>query len=166
MKDQADDIACQLLKQVLSSLHSVETIPSSLLSADVVETIERWAPTAICVVGVAPQAISHIRVRCQQLRARFPDAKIVACVLSTECELANVRGRVPMSDADHVVCSLQQAQEYLNSLSSISVVPHSGDRLYLQPLSASSSVAVPLDESSDAVFAQVTMTLAKPSRLR
>ena len=67
-----------------------------------------------------------------------------------------------MSDADHVVCSLQQAQEYLNSLSSIAIVQHSGDRLYSQPPSVISSVAVPLDESSGAVFSQVTMSLAKP----
>lgn len=111
VKDLADDIACQLLKQVLSNTHTVEALASDLMSADVVARINEIQPSAICVVGIPPQAIRHIRVRCHQLRARFPEITTVACVFSKECDLANVRSRIPLSDAQHVVCSLEQATD-------------------------------------------------------
>ena len=160
VKDLADDIACQLLKQVLSETHTVETLASDLLSADVIETISRVQPKAICVVGIPPQAVRHIRVRCHQLRNRFPEITIVACVFSIECDLANVRSRIPMHDSNHVVCSLEQAHVYLNSVtlsSSTDLKPGA-----IPSLQATSfSRELPLDETCEDIFEQIATTLAK-----
>ena len=159
VKDLADDIACKLLKQIMSNTYDVETLAADLMSADVVETIQRVEPQAICVVGVPPRAIRHIRVRCHQLRTRFPQTTIVACVLSTECDLANVRGRIPMDDANHVVCSLQQAQEYLNTLA-LSSLP-AQELAAAAPQMLSKFEDLPLDESSKEIFERITDALAR-----
>ncbi len=159
-KDLADDIACQLLKQVLVETHSVVTLASDLMSADVDAKIELVRPAVLCVVGIPPQAIRHIRVRCHQLRTKFPEIPIVACVLSTECDLANVRGRIPIGDANHVVCSLQQAQEYLMSLEiAAEAVPN--HRTPPAMAAPSTPCYADLDESSKDVFEQITVALAK-----
>ena len=160
VKDVADDIACQLLRHVLAETHMVETLTSDLLSADVVETIMRVQPKVICVVGIPPQAIRHLRVRCHQLRTRFPEITIVACVFSTECDLANVRSRIPMHDANHVVCSLEQAQEYLKSLAS-SPSTETSTSVLLASSSSDLPQDLPLDESSHDIFDQITNALAR-----
>ena len=160
VKDVADDIASRLLKNALAGTHTVEILTSEMLSADVVDTIDKVRPEVICVVGVPPQAIRHLRVRCHQLRTRFPEHIIVACVFSTECDLANVRGRIPISDANHVVCSLDQAQQYLKSLTPRPSMEIDGTLLQVvspaEPLKT-----VVLDESSDDIFNQITRTLAR-----
>ena len=158
VKDLADDIACQLLKQVLSDTHTVETLASDLMSADVVETISRVQPKVICVVGVPPQAIRHIRVRCHQLRTRFPEITIVACVLSIECDLANVRSRIPMCDANHVVCSLEQAEVYLNSVAFSAEMCHAATSTLTAP---GLSKDLSLDESCNDIFEQIVTAVAR-----
>jgi GAF domain-containing protein len=50
------------------------------------------------------------------MRVRYPDAVIVAAVLSNESDLSNLRSRIPSNDAQHVVCSLQLMKDYLLSL--------------------------------------------------
>ncbi len=85
-------------------------------TADTLQILEGERADIICVVGIPPHAIRHIRMRCHQIRARFPDAVVVACVLSKECDLSNVRSRIPIEDAQHVVCTLQLLKEYMSSL--------------------------------------------------
>ena len=161
VKDLADDVACHLLMQVLSASHSVETLASDLMSADVVETIARVKPKVICVVGVPPQAIRHVRARCHQLRNRFPEITFVACVFSIECDLADVRSRIPIEDAHHVVCSLQQAQEYLSSLALSPAAIADSVHAAPPPPSQNVSMDLPLDESCDDIFQQIANRVAR-----
>jgi predicted PurR-regulated permease PerM len=115
-RDFADEVACQLALQVLTETASVRVVSSDSSTAELMQVLDRARADIICVVGVPPHAIRHIRMRCHQIRGRFPDAVVVACVLSLECDLSNVRSRIPMEDAQHVVCSLQLLKEYLSSL--------------------------------------------------
>ncbi len=115
-RDFGDEVACQLALQVLTETASVRVIAADAPTPDLLNLIEAVKPEVICVVGVPPRAIRHIRLRCHQVRTRFPDAVVVACVLSEQTNLANLRSRIPMEDAQHVVCSLQLMREYLGSL--------------------------------------------------
>jgi predicted PurR-regulated permease PerM len=115
-RDLADEVACQLASHVLSPTCTVRVITADTSISDILQTIDIAHPNAICVVGIPPQSLRHIRLRCHQIRARFPEATVFACLLSEQCELSNIRSRVPTEDAQHVVCSLQLMDEYLTTL--------------------------------------------------
>lgn len=115
-RDFADEVACQLALQVLAETASTRVISADTSTQDLLQSLEDGEADVMCVVGIPPSAIRHIRLRCHQIRAHFPDAVVVACVLSKESDLSNLRSRIPMEDAQHVVCSLQLMKEYLTSL--------------------------------------------------
>ena len=108
------------------------TIRSIGLETDIFEALETVRPDAICVVGIPPNSLRHIRLRCHQVRTRFSDAIVFACVLSEQCDLPNSRARIPIEDAQHVVCTIQLMRDYLSSLLDLSSAveaasPLSGD---------------------------------------
>ena len=115
-RDFADEVACQLAVQVLTGTASVHVMSPDSSLADLQQSVDDLRPQAICVVGVPPRAIRHLRIRCHQIRTGIPDAVVVACVLSKEVDLSNLRSRIPTEDAQHVVSSLQLMNDYLTSL--------------------------------------------------
>lgn len=115
-RDLADEVACQLATHILFPASIVRVISADVSTSDVLQTLDSLHPDATCVIGVPPQSLRHIRLRCNQVRAHFPEAVIFACLLSEECDLSNIRSRVPTEDSQHVVCSLQLMEEYLSSL--------------------------------------------------
>jgi hypothetical protein len=122
-RDFADEIACKLAEQVLSDTASVRIVAADSSIANIQELASRLHPDVLCVVGVPPRAVRHIKMRCHQIRARFPDAVVLACVLSDENDLSSLRSRIPAEDAQHVVCSLQLMRDYLISLLHPTAVP-------------------------------------------
>jgi AI-2E family transporter/GAF domain len=66
----------------------------------------------VCISGVPPQTTRQVALRCKHLRRNFPDLTIVAAVWSN-ADLASTRSRIPVSDANHVVCNLRQAVDYI-----------------------------------------------------
>jgi predicted PurR-regulated permease PerM len=115
-RDFADEIACQLAQQVLEDTAAVQIIAADSSMSNVQELVARVQPELICVVGVPPRAMRHIKMRCHQIRVRFPESVIVACILSDENELSSLRSRIPTEDAQHVVSSLQLMRDYLTSV--------------------------------------------------
>jgi len=115
-RDFADEVACQLAVQVLTGTASVYVMSPDCSMEDLQESVDNQRPYAICVVGVPPRAIRHIRIRCHEIRTRIPDAVVVACVLSKEVDLSNLRSRISTENAQHVACSLQLMKDYLTSL--------------------------------------------------
>ena len=115
-RDFADEVACQLAVQVLTGTALVHVMSPDSSLADLQQSVDNLRPQAICVVGVPPRAIRHLRIRCHQIRTGIPDAVVVACVLSKEVDLSNLRSRIPTEDAQHVVSSLQLMNDYLTSL--------------------------------------------------
>jgi len=115
-RDFADEIACSFAAHLLTPASIVRVFPAETSAADIFDTLDTVQADAICIVGVPPGALRHIRLRCHQVRARFPDTVVFACVFSEQCDLPNIRARIPTEDAQHVVCSLQQMEEYVSSL--------------------------------------------------
>ncbi len=115
-RDFADEVACQLALQVLTETASVRVISADCSTTDMLDTLDRLQPDAICVVGIPPHALRHIRMRCHQVRTRLPEATVVASVLNRQSDLSNLRSRIPTEDAQHVVSSLQLLEEYLTPL--------------------------------------------------
>lgn len=115
-RDFADEVACQLALQAMTESASARVFAADMPTQEMLESLEKRPADVICVVGVPPSAIRHVRLRCHQIRARFPEAVVMACVLSKESDLSNLRSRIPTEDAQHVVSSLQLMKEYLSSL--------------------------------------------------
>jgi predicted PurR-regulated permease PerM/GAF domain-containing protein len=119
-RDYADEVACQLAAQVLAPVSSVHLLLADCSTADLLKSLEDSQPNVICVIGVPPHAVRHIRMRCHQIRVRLPETIIVACAFNQAGELSNLRSRIPLNDAQHVVGSLQLLKGYITSL----VNPH------------------------------------------
>ena len=113
-KDAADELACQILAQLLPSA-AVQVMPLEISTNDLAKAISTARPTVVCISGVPPQATRHVAVRCRHLRKLFPDLTIMAAVWS-DADLTSVRSRIPVSDANHVVCTLKQAIEYIANI--------------------------------------------------
>lgn len=167
-RDFADEIACRLLMQVVSERYKVQVLSADLLTADVLEAVKAGAPDVVCVVGVPPQTIRHVRLRCHQVRAGFPEMVVAACVLSVDCDLSSIRGRIPMEDAQHVVCSLANAKEYLTAVGDpagavverVSAVQAGGAAPEATPVEELRHVDL-LDGGDDSVFERIASSLAK-----
>jgi hypothetical protein len=113
-KDAADELGCQILAQLLPNA-AVQVMPLGISTNDLVKAISTAGPTLVCISGIPPQTTRHVAVRCRHLRKLFPDLTIMAAVWS-DADLTSVRGRIPVSDADHVVCTLKQAIEYIANI--------------------------------------------------
>ena len=170
-RDFADEVACQLASHVLTATCTVRVVAADTSISDVLQTIGSFHPDAICVIGIPPQSLRHIRLRCHQIRARFPEAVVFACLLSEQCDLSNVRSRVPTEDAQHVVSSLQLMEEYLSTLLYPAQLPEenveeSDDAAKAQEVLASSLLETQrldvLDESEEGAFQRLASNLAVP----
>jgi hypothetical protein len=115
-RDFADEVACQLAEHTLKDVAQVRIVTTNGTIAQVQQLVARLRPEVICVVGIPPRAIRHTRMRCHQIKARFPDCIVVACILGDEKELSSLRSRIPTEDAQHVVSSLQLLRDYLTSV--------------------------------------------------
>lgn len=120
-KDAADELACQILAQVLSNA-SVHVMPVGIATKDLVEAITIERPDLACISGVPPQATRQVAVHCRHLRKLFPDLTIMAAVWS-DADLTSVRSRIPVTDANHVVCTLKQALEYISTIENPASTP-------------------------------------------
>ncbi len=131
-RDFADEIACQLAQQALASIAAVTIIPAKSSLNSVQELMTRVKPEVICVVGVPPRAARYSKMRCHQMRGRFPESTVLACILGDEHDLSSLRSRIPTEDARHVVSSLQLMADYLGSV--------------LHPAVASTTVPEPIED--------------------
>jgi len=170
-RDFADEIACELASHILTPASIVRAFPAESSASDIFEALDIVRADVICVVGVPPSSLRHIRLRCRQVRARFPDAIVFACVLSEQCDLPNIRSRIPTEDAQHVVCSLAKLNEYLSSLLNPPLLPAepsvapAKEAAEVQEESPDPLAEVQhidaIDESNEDVFQRLTADLAR-----
>ena len=113
-KDAADELACQMFAQLLPGIE-VQVMPLGIATDGLVQAICTARPDVVCISGVPPQATRHVVVRCRHLRRLCPDTTIMAAVWS-DADLTSVRSRIPVSEANHVVCTLKQAIDYISDV--------------------------------------------------
>jgi predicted PurR-regulated permease PerM len=170
-RDFADEIACELASHVLTPTTLVRVFPAESAATDIFDALDIFQADVICVVGVPPSSLRHIRLRCRHVRTRFPEATVFACVLSEQCDLPNIRARIPTEDAQHVVCSLTKLKEYLSSLLNPPLPPAQAaiapakEAVEVQEESADPLAEVQnidaIDESNEDVFQRLTADLAR-----
>jgi predicted PurR-regulated permease PerM len=113
-KDAADEVAAEMFVQLLRGT-TARVLPIGISTDDLVQTISAAGPDVLCISGVPPQATRRVAVRCRHLRTLFPDLGIMAAVWS-DADLTSVRARIPVSDANHVVCTFKQAIDYVSDI--------------------------------------------------
>ena len=113
-KNAADEVACQMFVQLLPGT-AARVLPIGSSTDDLVQTISAAGPDVLCISGIPPQATRRVAVRCRHLRTLFPDLGIMAAVWS-DADLTSVRARIPVSDANHVVCTFKQAIDYVSDI--------------------------------------------------
>jgi predicted PurR-regulated permease PerM len=126
-RDSADSIASEMFGQLMPNGIETYVLPmvASVTTRPILEfetAIATEKPDLVCVSGIPPGAIRQVALRCKHLRRRFPDLTIIAAVWS-KADLATIRSRIPVGDANHVVCTLRQALEYVNSMVNPAEVP-------------------------------------------
>jgi predicted PurR-regulated permease PerM len=168
-KDAADELACQILAQVLPSSR-VQVMSLGISTNDLVKAIQSERAELVCISGVPPQATRHVAVRCRHLRKLFSDLTIMAAVWS-DADLTSVRSRIPVSDANHVVCTLKQAVEYIAnienpiSISADSSVKPAHDQAAEEQISALDLLDTsnaPIQDVLDRIVQEVAKTLNAP----
>ena len=169
-RDFADEIACQLALQGLMGKESVHVMSADLSTSDLLQTLESLGPDVICVIGIPPHAMRHLRMRCHQIRTRVPNAVVIACVLSKESDLSNVRSRIKTEDAQHVVCSLQLLKDYLTSLLHPQALPPETGPETEKEITATTDLVETVremlevdvfDEPDEGIFSQLATNLAR-----
>ncbi len=126
-RDLGDEVACRLAAQAFSATSVMHVVSHASSMTEIEEVLDSIQPKAVCVIGVPPGAMRFVRMRCHQIRQRYPDAAVIACVLTSNSDLSNLRSRIPADDAHHVVPSLQLMNEYLVPLFESSPKPVEND---------------------------------------
>lgn len=169
-RDFADEIACQLASQVLADSTLVQVMSADLSTSDLLQSLDSLEPDVICVIGIPPHAIRHLRMRCRQIRTRLPGAVVVACVLSKESGLSNLRSRIMTEDAQHVVSSMQLLKEYLKSLLHSPTLPVETSAKTQDETQATTELVETVremqqvdvfDEPEEGIFSQLATNLAR-----
>src|SRR5215470_10533277 len=76
--DEADEVALQMLQQVLDPRRfEVEVTRAGLLAAEMLSLVEQNAPTLVCIGLVPPGGFAQTRYLYKRLRTRFPTLPIV-----------------------------------------------------------------------------------------
>ena len=76
--DEGDEVALLMFGQLLKPADcTLEIVPASALSGEVVSLVSERKPTVVVISAVAPEGLAQARYLCKRLRARFPGLKMI-----------------------------------------------------------------------------------------
>ena len=167
-KDAADELACRIFAQLLPNIDA-QVVSPGIPADDLVKAITAARPDVVCISGVPPQATRHVAIRCRHLRRRFAELTIMAAVWS-DADLTTLRSRIPVSEANHVVCTLKQAIEYISNLTdpmstarTASTTPTNDETVeQISALDLLDASSVPLQETLDRIVQEIAKTMNAP----
>jgi hypothetical protein len=133
--DEADGAACELLGRLLTAKgFDVEVGSPTAMSGEVAERVESERPRVVCVASIPPLAAPRVRYLLKRIRARVPDAKILAAVWDPAADRAAMTADSTCAGADQVALTLREAIEGVRRLHADALTPRP------EPLAASASV--------------------------
>ena len=116
-RDEADEIAGAMLAQLLEQAGcATVSFPPGSFPQSMLGLVEPTANDVFCISAIPPFAFSHARTVNRQLRAKFPQAKILIGVWGFSGEIERALQRFQPSPPDKFVSSLADALEYLFSV--------------------------------------------------
>ena len=122
--DEADEVALQMLQQVLDPRRfAVEVTKAGLLATEVLSLIEQSAPTLVCIGLVPPGGFAQTRYLCKRLRARFPTLPIiVGCWGGTQDE-TETQARLRLDSLTQISTSLTKMCQQIMQVPPTSMPP-------------------------------------------
>src|SRR5437868_12550549 len=152
---------------------AARVLPIGISTDELVHTISAARPDVVCISGVPPQATRRVAVRSRHLRTLFPDLGIMAAVWS-DADLTSVRARIPVNDANHVVCTLKQAIEYIANIakpisipadSSVKLADEQAAEEQISALDLLDTSNTPIQDVLDRIVQEIAKTLNAPIAL-
>ena len=122
--DEADEVALQMLQQVLDPRRfAVEVTRAGLLATEVLSLIEQSAPTLVCIGLVPPGGFAQTRYLCKRLRARFPTLPIIiGCWGGTQDE-TETQARLRLDSLTQISTSLTKMCQQIMQVPPTSMPP-------------------------------------------
>jgi len=112
--DEADEIAAAMLAQLLEQGgQTTLTFPVGTASGNMLDLVAPTANDVFCISSIPPFAFSHARTLNRQLRAKYPQTKILIGVWGFSGEIERALQRFQPTRPDKLVNSLADALEYL-----------------------------------------------------
>jgi predicted PurR-regulated permease PerM len=112
--DEADEIAAAMLSQLLDQAGcATVSFPLSSATETMLDLVEPAGNDVFCISSVPPFAFAHAGAVSRQLRARFPQTKILIGVWGFSGDLERALQRFEPSPPDKLVSSLAAALQYL-----------------------------------------------------
>ncbi len=112
--DEADEIAAAMLAQLLEQAgQATVSFPVGTASGTMLDLVAPTANDVFCISSIPPFAFSHARTLNRQLRAKYPQTKILIGVWGFTGEIERALQRFQPTRPDKFVTSLAEALEYL-----------------------------------------------------
>ena len=116
--DRADEVTAAMLAQLLEqkgfptlSLPIAESSPDEWLAL-----LHAGGGDIICISALPPYAFAPARAMCKQIRARFPELKVVVCVWGFSGDADKAKARFERAQPDRFSTSLAEAMEHVQEL--------------------------------------------------
>jgi hypothetical protein len=116
--DRADEVTAAMLAQLLEqkgfptlSLPIAESSPDEWLAL-----LHAGGGDIICISALPPYAFAPARAMCKQIRARFPELKVVVCVWGFSGDADKAKARFERAQPDRFSTSLAEAMEHVQQL--------------------------------------------------
>ena len=117
-RDEADELALHMLRQVLdSSRYEVEVMSDAMLASEVAALIGEKNLETIVIATASAGGLAHTRYLCKRLRARFPDLKIAVGRWGIGSDDGN---SILLAGADRVGSTMIETREQIIQLCQIS----------------------------------------------
>jgi predicted PurR-regulated permease PerM/methylmalonyl-CoA mutase cobalamin-binding subunit len=115
--DRADEVAAQLIARVLVPLGFDVHVPSAAtLKGEMLESVERIHPDAICLSAAPPSAVIHARYLGKKLAVSAPDIPIVVGLWDAQGDLQKATARLV---AVGIRCVATNAADMVNALTQL-----------------------------------------------
>jgi len=116
--DRADEVTAAMLAQLLEqkgfptlSLPIIGSSPDEWLAL-----LEAGGSDIICISALPPYAFAPARAMCKQIRARFPELKVVVCIWGFSGDTNKAKARFERAQPDRLSTSLAEAVEHVQEL--------------------------------------------------
>lgn len=117
VNDEGDRLTLVLIEQ-LTRKHGVfmEICPARMLTAEVLQVVQKKNPTVICLASVAPGELAQTRFMCKRLNQHFPAIEIVVARLGITDDFAKEEKILKGSGADYICPDVHQTSRRLVEL--------------------------------------------------
>jgi predicted PurR-regulated permease PerM len=116
-RDDADELALQMLKQLLNSEKwEMEVAGVERLASELVALAVERKPAIICIGSLPPGGLAHTRYVCKRLRARLPHARIVVGRWGLQGNLEAQQEQLKEAGADEMETTLLATRRQLSGL--------------------------------------------------